>query len=190
MQKPVNADKYGWLNINDVPTDQRASLYTWLEAYKLTRYVHSPYSTKKNELDLALGCEWRHYVKWYLQWDGNIIFPSMPFYKTGESLSIIDCDERLIEDDSDSELFALRVKLFSFMIEPYRHERVKLDTCSRRVHTWDELEKDLEDTHQLMLKNRVYSKNFLRLKRLAKTLTDGLLETHYNYVSKYDGKAS
>lgn len=183
MRKPTNMGDDGWLNINDVPTDQRGSFYVWLEAHKLSFLVHSTDNSKKDELDLAIGCKWMSYVKWYIQWDGHIMFPAMPFKNTGETLCIIECDKKLVNDGDRKDLLALRAKLLSFMLEPYKHETIKLTADSSKIYTWYELEKDLEDAYNLMQSNGAYSKIFMRLRNVAQTLTNELLKVHYNYLS-------
>lgn len=189
LRNPYHGDNTEWLNINDIPTDQRGSLYVWLEANKLSFVIHSANSTKKDELGLAIGCKWASYVRWYIQWDGNIIFPAMLYKNTGETLCITECDERLTKDGDKKDLLALRAKLLSFMLEPYKHETIKLKEDSSKIYTWYELEKDLEDSFNLMQSNVAYSKIFMRLRNIAQTLTNELLKVHYNYYP-YDGEAS
>lgn len=194
MVCPDNTRATGWLNINDVPSDQRGSLFVWLNhgSEPRTRKLIIPptFARKVDELGSAIGCTWKDYLEWYMAWDGQLVFPSIVYSKTKESLSIHDCDRLIAEGDDSDELYSVKSRLLTFMLTPYRHETIKLDADSPKTYTWYELEKELEDAHNIANQDYAYGKLFLRLQKKAKLVADGILLSCYNYKSKYDGKAS
>lgn len=181
-------DKDDFITLYQVPPEQRATLWVWLKHVKCERVMHT-FHHKRDEIGLVDGCIYSDYVKWHNQWNGYVFFPAMYLESQGKSLTAPDCDKLLVDEEGNllpdkEEIMLLKEDLISFMVHPFRHDKVTLME-SGNTHTYYEANKALDVIFPKAMKNPFMVKLYNRKLEVLREVTNGILLSRYNYKNTF-----